>query len=225
MAETTKDTQAGTTARPAKAPSGRSPRLGSGDVIREAAGDLFLERGYQGTSMDDIAAAARVSKQTIYTHFQDKEQLFRALVLGNAARVEVFAKRIEAAVASPEAMDAELSQLAVDYIDVITRPEVIRLRRLVIAESERFPDLARDYYEAVPQRVYAALTSLMSRLAKWRCITAPNPELAAHHFAWLVIGLPLDQGMFYGSKKPLGKPAAARLARAATSTFLAAYKA
>ena len=68
----------------------RAGRMASGGVIREAAAALFLERGYQSTSMDDIAAAARVSKQTIYTHFADKQELFADLVLGNVERVDAF---------------------------------------------------------------------------------------------------------------------------------------
>src|SRR5690348_10057779 len=68
----------------------RARRLASGGAIREAAATLFLQRGYQATSMDDIAAAAQVSKQTIYTHFAGKEELFADLVLGNADRVDVF---------------------------------------------------------------------------------------------------------------------------------------
>src|SRR5579859_5012988 len=68
----------------------RAGRLASKGAIREAAAALFLEKGYQGTSMDDVAAAAQISKQTIYTHFASKEELFADLVLGNVERVEEF---------------------------------------------------------------------------------------------------------------------------------------
>src|SRR5690242_20479659 len=78
----------------------RAGRLASGGAIREAAAALFLENGYQGTSMDDIAAAAQVSKQTIYTHFLSKEALFADLVLGNAERVEEFVATVPRTVAA-----------------------------------------------------------------------------------------------------------------------------
>src|SRR6266581_146211 len=68
----------------------RAGRLASKGAIREAAAALFLEKGYQGTSMDDVAGAAQISKQTIYTHFANKEELFADLVLGNAERVDEF---------------------------------------------------------------------------------------------------------------------------------------
>src|SRR2546430_635953 len=55
-----------------------------------AATALFLRNGYLGTSMDEIAALAGVSKQTVYTHFADKERLFTELVLGNTERVDEF---------------------------------------------------------------------------------------------------------------------------------------
>src|ERR1700730_18654570 len=67
-------------ARPA--PARRASRLASAGVIREAATTLFLRSGYLGTSMDEIAALAGVSKQTLYTHFANKEQLFSELARG-----------------------------------------------------------------------------------------------------------------------------------------------
>src|SRR5579872_1826223 len=80
------------TAGPENGGRRRPGRLASGPAIREAAAALFLEKGYQGTSMDDIAAAAHISKQTIYTHFADKEELFTDLVLGNTERVDEFVR-------------------------------------------------------------------------------------------------------------------------------------
>src|SRR2546430_6029030 len=68
----------------------RAGRLQSGGVIREAATALFLRSGYLGTSMDEVAALAGVSKQTVYTHFSDKEALFAALVDRSTAHAEAF---------------------------------------------------------------------------------------------------------------------------------------
>src|SRR5579859_2118878 len=140
--------------------SRRAPRLGSGNVIREAAAALFLERGYQATGMDDIAAAAQVSKQTIYTHFRSKEELFADLVLGNAERAERFAQDIVSSFDPGPDLAAALGRLAREYVRSVIRPEVLRLRRLVIGEAGRFPELARTYHERVPGRVYAGLAQL-----------------------------------------------------------------
>ncbi|HEX6507402.1 MAG TPA: TetR/AcrR family transcriptional regulator [Chloroflexota bacterium] len=209
--------------QPEAEPPRRARRLQSGNVIREAAAALFLEKGYQGTSMDDIAAAARISKQTIYTHFADKETLFADLVLGNVDRVDAFVAGISQTVLEADDVGAGLRRLARQYLRVIVRPEVLQLRRLVIGESGRFPELAKTYYERVPQRVYTALATLLQELTDADRLRVADPVLAAHHFAWLVIGMPMDRGMFYGPDETLTDAELDRIADAAVQAFMAAY--
>lgn len=196
--------------------------MASGGVIREAAAALFLERGYQSTSMDDIAAAARVSKQTIYTHFADKQELFADLVLGNAERVDAFLSTMADTLRGTEA-EAGLRRFARLYVHFVIRPEVLRLRRLVVGEAGRFPELARTYYERVPGRVYSTLAQLLQELAGRGHLMIDDPDLAAQHFVWLVLGLPLDRGMF---DVDATAPTAERLdhiADAGVRVFIAAY--
>src|SRR5919199_560341 len=130
--------------------SGRAPRLASGGAIREAAARLFLAKGYQDTSMDEIAAAARISKQTIYTHFASKEQLFADLVLGNAERVEEFAEAMVKTFREAEGLENGLRELAHLYIQFVIRPDVLQLRRLVLGEAGRVPQLARGHHVKGP---------------------------------------------------------------------------
>lgn len=203
-------------------PRRRAGRLVSGGAIKDAATALFLEKGYQATSMDDIAAAARVSKQTIYTHFANKEALFADLVLGNAARVDGFVAEISEA-ATGDDLASTLTKIARRYVGFVIRPEVLRLRRLVIGEAGRFPELAREYYERVPQRVYSALADLMSAYAAAGRLKITDPTLAAHHFAWLTLGMPLDEGMFAANGSPPTSQDLDRIADAAVKVFLAAY--
>jgi len=192
----------------------RPGRLASSGPIREAAAKLFLEKGYQGTSMDDVAAAAGVSKQTIYTHFASKEELFSDLVLANAARVEDFAATVGPTLAAADTLEAGLRELARRYLGFVVRPDVLRLRRLIIGEAGRFPALAREYYERVPGRVYEALAAAFAEQR------LDNPQMAAQHFAWLTLGVPLDRGMF---ETPLQELDIDRLADSAVRVFLAAY--
>jgi TetR/AcrR family transcriptional repressor of mexJK operon len=202
---------------------GRAPRLASGGAIREAAARLFLAKGYQDTSMDEIAAAARISKQTIYTHFASKEQLFADLVLGNAERVEEFAEAIVRTFREAEGLEDGLRGLAHLYVEFVIRPDVLQLRRLVLGEAGRFPELARSYYERVPDRVYAALASLLAELAAEGRLRLDDPGLAAQHFAWLVLGIPLDRGMFLPAESAGRDLDLLRLADAAVRVFLSAY--
>lgn len=200
----------------------RAGRMASGGVIREAAAALFLERGYQSTSMDDIAAAARVSKQTIYTHFTDKQELFADLVLGNAERVDAFLGTMADTLRGTD-VEAGLRRFARLYVHFVIRPEVLRLRRLVVGEAGRFPELARTYYERVPGRVYSTLAQLLQELAGRGELTIDDPDLAAQHFIWLVLGLPLDRGMFDVDAAAPTAERLDRIADAGVRVFIAAY--
>jgi TetR/AcrR family transcriptional regulator, mexJK operon transcriptional repressor len=214
----------GTSARPPSRPR-RAGRLASTGAIREAAATLFLEKGYQGTSMDEIAAAAQVSKQTIYTHFANKEELFAGLVLGNADRVDAFVSSMASTLEDASDLESGLRRLARMYIHFVIRPEVLRLRRLVLGEAGRFPELARAYYERVPARVYAALARLLQQLADDGRLRLDDPMLAAHHFAWLTLGMSLDHAMFSEAEFTSRAENLDHIADAAVRVFLAAYAA
>ena len=116
-------------------------------AIMDAATTLFLRDGYRSTSMDQVAADAVVSKPTVYSHFEDKEQLFREIVLGVTANSEKIITELTSTLyASDINTVADLRVVLIDlarrYIDGVLRPNVLSLRRLVISEAERFPDLA-----------------------------------------------------------------------------------
>lgn len=202
----------------------RAPRLASGGAIRAAAAKLFLEKGYGATSMDDVAAAAGISKQTIYTHFPSKEGLFADLVLGNEDRANEFVASMIGAFHEATDVENALRVLGRTYLKFVIRPEVLQLRRLVIGEAARFPELARKYYEGVPERVYVALADLFRELKNERRLSVRDPDLAAHQFVWLMLGWPLDRAMFYGTGEGLRGLDLDRIADDAVSVFLAAYR-
>lgn len=202
----------------------RAPRLASGGAIREAAERLFLEKGYQGASMDEIAAAAQVSKQTIYTHFASKDDLFADLVLANAERVEEFIAMMDRTLAEPGPdLAGALMKVARAYLRIVVRPDVLRLRRLVLSEASRFPELARTYYDRVPGRVLGELSRIFGRLASEGRLHFDDSRLAADHFAWLTLGLPLDRGMFQVDEDAAPDADLDRIADSAVRVFMAAY--
>lgn len=201
----------------------RAGRLASGAAIMDAAAGLFLAKGYVGTSMDEVAARARVSKQTVYTHFTDKERLFTELVLTNTGRVDTFLDAIAAALHDATDVERALHELARRYVRYVTRPEVVQLRRLILAEAGRFPELARAYHERVPQRVVAAIAAELAHLTERGILRVDDVRVAADQFAWLVLGPPLDRAMFHGAGDLPAPAELDRLADAAVRTFLAAY--
>lgn len=205
-------------------PRRRAGRLASAGPIMEAAATLFLRNGYLGTSMDEIAALARVSKQTVYTHFADKERLFTDLVLRNAVLVDEFLDTIAAMLHDTTDVEKDLGALARQYVRYVTRPQTLQLRRLVIGEAGRFPELARAYYERVPQRVLATLASEFAHLTGRGLLRTDDPHVAAAHFAWLILGMPMDRAMFLGADQAPGPDQLDRFADAGVSAFLSAYR-
>jgi TetR/AcrR family transcriptional repressor of mexJK operon len=198
----------------------RAGRLASAGVITEAAAALFLSKGYLATSMDEIAAQAGVSKQTIYKHFADKERLFTGLIASTTARAAQFIETITPLLQNTHNLEKDLREIASRYVTTVFSPQVVQLRRLVIMESARFPEVARTYYEQAPGRTVSALASAFQRLGEKGLLRLDDPKIAAMHFAGLIVMMPLDKTMFGGTFSP---EELERFAEAGVRAFLAAY--
>jgi TetR/AcrR family transcriptional regulator, mexJK operon transcriptional repressor len=195
-------------------------------VVVEAATTLFLRHGYLGTSMDQIAAFAAVSKPTVYKFFPDKEQLFTAIVLETLDRAGApfLAELSRLAETRSGQLTDDLRDLARRYLATVTQPAVLQLRRLVIGASHQLPALASAYYERAPEQTLRTLADCFRRLADRGLLRAPDPDQAAAHFAFLVLGRALDKSLFCGDQPFTAEELAAQ-ADAGASAFLAAYAA
>lgn len=191
-------------------------------AVVEAATALFLQHGYPGTSMDQIAAAAGVSKPTVYRFFADKEQLFTEIVLGPLDQAgQPFRDRL-AALAATTRLTADLRQVARDYLATVVQPRVLQLRRLVIGASPYLPEVARTYYERAPEPTLQALAGCFGQLAARGLLRISDPAAAAAHFAYLVLGRALDKSLFCGDA-PFTAAELSAQADAGVAVFLAAY--
>lgn len=208
----------------ARAERGPDPRVArTRAAVAEAATTLFLRNGYQGASVDDIAALAQVSKRSVYNNFGDKETLFTEIVLGYTATAEHFAGRLVADLPAATDVPTALRELARRHLAAVTQPQVLRLRRLIILEATRFPELAAEYYRRAPGRVLSALTDALRELYARGELETPDPVRAAEHYSYLVLGATLDNALF-DPDGPLPSPEERdRIADAGVAAFLAAY--
>ena len=197
-------------------PLGRSERIHA--AILSAAEEVFLRDGYVGASMDEVARLAGASKQTVYKHFGSKEQLFTDVVTSmTVATGDPLGH--ETADASGDPAET-LTALAVVMLDAVLTPRILRLRRLVIGEANRFPELGKALFEHGPQR---AMAGVQRRLQAWieaGALPAHDTGAAAQHYNWLVMGAPLNAAMLLGDEAILSAAKRRAHAEAAVSALL-----
>ncbi len=193
-------------------------------AILDAATEVFLAEGFAGASMDAIATAAGVSKPTVYNHFADKQQLFEQIVNDLIAVItQPFYEQI-VDLSDDGDLAQRLRELAMLLLNAVMQPTNLRLRRLVIGEAGRFPDLGRAYEQNGPGRAIAAWTTAFKRLADEGVLRLQDPALAAEHFQSLVLTTPLNHAMFTGDDRPPGPAQRRRYTDSAVDLFLGAYR-
>ncbi|HEX6953658.1 MAG TPA: TetR/AcrR family transcriptional regulator [Agromyces sp.] len=201
----------------------RSPRTDrKRRAILDAARDLFLAQGYLGANMDSVAARAAVSKQTVYAHFGSKEALFVELVTDMTREAGDRIHAHDAGLASGGA-EALLTAYAVEQLATVLRPDVLQLRRLVIGESTRFPELGRALHEAGPKSAVERIERMLDDLRAAGLVALDDVTTAATTFNWLVMGGPLNDAMLLGDDAVPDAAAQRRHAEHAVRVFLAAY--
>ena len=155
------------------------------EAIRQAGMAVFLERGYEAASMDMIAIAAGVSKQTIYNHFLSKEALFRDIV---EDMVSTLLQPIRVRTSPASTPEELLRAFGCDMLEMMLRPSSLALHRLIVAESARFPEFGRAIYEAGPGRLLAMLADYLRRETCDGRLAVRCPELAADQFIGMLTG-------------------------------------
>lgn len=192
--------------------------------IRQAAVGEFLRSGYVGTSMDDVAAAAKVSKQTVYKHFGSKEELFVAIIESTVGEVmaEVF-ERVDPSQNSRGDLTEVLLTMGRRLIVLIMQPELLALRRLVTGEASRFPQLGEAWWRGGPARLSEVLADRLRQADKDGELVVDDPDLAAAQWNWLVLSIPLNRAMLCPEPR-YTQEELHRYSDAGVRTFLAAYQ-
>lgn len=192
-------------------------------AVLDAAAELFLRRGYPGTSMDEVAVLAGVSKQTVYAQFVSKQALFVSMVRGMTHAAGDQVQHGMDVLPPRTTLSEHLIAYAVRQLEVARTPQLMQLRRLVIAEAERFPELGKALYEGGPGRAIAGLAAAFARWDEQGRLRIPNAKVAASQFNWLVMAEPVNRAMLLGDGAVVSGAALRRHAKDAVRVFMAAY--
>lgn len=154
-------------------------------AILEAAKHLFIENGYDGSSMDAIAARAGVSKLTVYSHFTDKENLFACAVESKCEEQLpplIFELRPDGSV------EDALRAIGRGFSKLINSDESLALHRLMISLATQNPQLSQLFFDVGPQRVIDAMRHLLEQADASGQLQVDNPVHAAEHFFCMIKG-------------------------------------
>lgn len=194
-------------------------------AIIQAAIEVFLRHGYLGATTDEIAARASVSKQTLYKHFADKQHLFAEIILDSTVQlVDGLSDAVATTLHDAQDVRKALRDLADRFLRGLLQPDVLRLRRLVLAEADRFPEVGRAWFDRGFDRTLVILGEAMRLLADRGLLrNLSDPTAAAYQFAGLVMYQPMNQVMFAGTDALPPADKLNRIADSAVEVFLASY--
>ena len=187
--------------------------------VREAALKLFLEQGYEGTSMDAIAGAAGTTKASVYARFPGKEAVFRAVM-------EWAVQRPDWPVPEPPSPDpgdlaAALTAIAQAAVRRALDPSMVRLGQVAIAHAARFPEIAGRACAAGYWPRQQLVADLLRHHARTGAIVAGDPDILAEHFLGMVSSAPARLASFGIVRDPADTE---RHTRTAVDLFLRALR-
>ena len=207
-------------ATPARSPGpGRPKDLGKRKSILESAKRLFIEQGYQGVSMDQIAAAAGVSKLTVYSHFGDKESLFSAAIAAKCQEIlpdDLFV--------NPPAgpLRGQLRAIGHAFFALITSEEAISMHRMMNTPGTAENALRELFWNAGPRRVQEVFAGFLQARVDEGRLRIDDVPLASSQFFSLLKG-ELHPMMACGLCTEPGPAEVAQHIDATVEFFLRAY--
>ncbi len=151
--------------------------------LRAAAHRLFLQQGYQVTSIDAILAEAGISsKETFYRHYASKEALFVDVLSHLTMEQPGFSEKLSALSAPHDlaALQEALTQLSREILSMMCQPGYLPLIRMIIAEAPRFPQLGILFFSTVTQRGLAIITALLRTAREQQIIADIDLDVVTH---------------------------------------------
>ncbi|MBW4640772.1 MAG: TetR/AcrR family transcriptional regulator [Gloeocapsa sp. UFS-A4-WI-NPMV-4B04] len=174
----------------------RQLSLEKAEAILEGGMQEFLAHGYAATSMDRVAIAAGVSKATVYSHFQDKEGLFTALIqrLVEGKFRSIFDLANEKVLqTAPEIILQDLANRVLNT--GMNEPQFLNFMRVILGESGRFPQLARAFVRNIEQTSFKMLRQYFTTCPQ---LKLSDPEATARIFIGTLVHFMIVQEMLHG---------------------------
>jgi AcrR family transcriptional regulator len=185
-------------------------------VILEAARQAFAASGFAATSIENVARRAGVSTKTLYRLVPDKKALFEATVTD---RLDRFVSTVSLRACEGGDIEAALPDALLTCADLVLDPEVIALQRLILADSDKFPDIAETFYNKAMLRSVAALAEWLLVQQKRGLIVLDEVEAAAGMLLGMLVFQPQRDVMF-GHKPPPKRSELERRAETCSALFL-----
>ena len=188
--------------------------------ILDGARKIFMDLGFDGASMGEIARSAGVSKGTLYVYFADKSRLFEAIVVEESLEQGNVAFNLD-----PErGVAVTLTEFGQAYIQLLCRPGGGSATRTVMAIAERMPEVGRRYYEHVLEKTIGHLAAYLEARVKANELAVADCQLAAAQFMQICQASLFLPFIFQAAPRP----SATRIAEVVDSAvriFLAGYRA
>lgn len=155
------------------------------EAILKAATDLFLEQGYDRTSLEQIIERAGGSRRTIYQHFGNKEGLFVAVV---EAILEHLLERLSMLNWQQNPPEEALVEAGTAFVKALTAPETLATFRMLLTEITRFPHLGETFFRNGPERAYQQVSEYLQQQTQAGCFQVYDPDLTARQLLEMMKG-------------------------------------
>jgi AcrR family transcriptional regulator len=187
--------------------------------ILAGAGKVFMDLGFDGASMGEIARAAGVSKGTLYVYFADKNRLFEAIV----EQEMLDQKKVNFNFDPERDVATTLREFGQAYIQLLCRPGGGSAIRTVMSIAERMPDVGRRYYEHVLENTINRIAAYLEARVKRGDVAIPDGQLAASQFM-MMCQASLFLPFIFQAAPPPSTARIAQVVESATQMFLAGYR-
>tara|TARA_A200000113_G_scaffold91545_1_gene82000 strand:+ start:1903 stop:2544 length:642 start_codon:yes stop_codon:yes gene_type:complete len=154
-------------------------------MILHAASHLFLQEGFANTSMDTVAKASGVSKQTVYSHFDSKDALFTAAITSKCRSYQLDAQQLVSSTAHALSLTDCLIKVGSQFMRLLQDPDAIAIFRVIIAEAVHSPHVATLFYQAGPEASFETLSNVIEKFGEGNVDRNIAQQLAVDYCALL----------------------------------------